>query len=172
MGATEAVTPVTTGVLVVTVEVVTEGLLTLGCVSVTDTVEVAVRGTDALARPTLPPRPTLAVIGNVDITTPPTGKMLACGFTTGGAVRAGSEAIKQLPTDATLGAGAEFATQTNVEVAGLSPTNTALGAGTGAISTDLTPMPTVVGTDVGPGTALTPTPAPTCLLYTSDAADE
>ena len=29
MGATEAVTPVTTGVLVVTVEVVTEGLLTL-----------------------------------------------------------------------------------------------------------------------------------------------
>ena len=73
----------------------------------------------------------------------------------------GSEAIKQLPTDATLGAGAEFATQTNVEGVELSSTNTALGAGTRVIATELTPMPTVVGTDVGPGTALTPTPAPT-----------
>ena len=116
----------------------------------TDAAEVAVRGIEVLARPTLPP---LAVIGNVDITTPPTGTTLACGFTTGGAVRADSEAIKQLPTDATLGAGAEFATQTNVEVAGLSPTNTLLGAGTGGISTELTPMPTVVGTGVGQGTA-------------------
>jgi len=60
VGATEAVTPETTGVLVVTVEVVTEGLLTLGCASVTDTAEVAVRGTEPLARPTLPPRPTYA----------------------------------------------------------------------------------------------------------------
>ena len=107
---------------------------TLGCASVTDAAEVAVRGTEVLARPKLSPRPTLAVIGNVDMTTPPTGTALACGFTTGGATRAGSEAIKQLPTDATLGAGAEFETQTNAEVAGLSPTNTALGAGTGAIS--------------------------------------
>jgi len=162
VGATEAVTPVTTGVLVVAVEVVvvTEGLLTLGCASVTGATEIAVRGTELLTRPTLPLRPTLAVIGNVDITTPPTGTALACGFTTGGAVRAGSEAIKQPPTDATLGAVAGFATQTNAEVAGLSPTNTALGAGTGAISTELTPMPTVVGPGVRPGTALTPTPAP------------
>ena len=44
MGATEAATPVTTGVLVVEVEVVTEGLLTLGCASVTGAAEVAVRG--------------------------------------------------------------------------------------------------------------------------------
>jgi len=71
--------------------------------------------------------------------------------------RVGSEATKQLPTDAALRAEAEFATQTNAEVAGLSPTNTAFGAKTGAISTEPTPMPTVVGPGVRPGTALTPT---------------
>jgi len=148
VGSTDAVAPVTTGVLVVAVEVVTEGLLTLGCASVTGAAEVAVRGTKLLTSPTSPPRPTLAVMGNVDITTPPTGTALACGFITGAAVRAGSEAIKQPLTDAALRAEAEFATQTNVEVAGLSPTNTALEAGTGAISTELTPMPTVVGPGV------------------------
>jgi len=96
-------------------------IVTLGRASVTDAAEVSVRVTGLLTRPTLPSKPMPAVMGNVDITTPPTGTMLACGFTTGFARRAGSKATKQSPTDTAFRAEAEFATQANAKVAVLSP---------------------------------------------------